>query len=199
MKFKWPLLFLLCVASAHAQMYRWVDASGKVNFSDQPPPASVKKPQKSSATSSEPSGENLNYGLSEEAKDFPVTLYSSSDCAPCSEGRSLLKNRGIPFSEKTISTNEDLAQLKQVGGNGQLPFLTVGRTKLTGFEADAWNSALSVAGYPQSSQLPSNYKYSAPQAAAPTPAAIEKPSVKETPTAPPQAPTDGSTPPGFRF
>jgi hypothetical protein len=34
--------FVLCSAAAHAQVYRWVDARGTVNYSNSPPPAGVK-------------------------------------------------------------------------------------------------------------------------------------------------------------
>jgi hypothetical protein len=36
-----PLLFLLAAAPAHAQVFKWVDASGNTHYSDQPPPAST--------------------------------------------------------------------------------------------------------------------------------------------------------------
>jgi len=41
-----PLLFLLAAAPAHAQVFKWVDASGKVHYSDQPPPSSATGPKK---------------------------------------------------------------------------------------------------------------------------------------------------------
>jgi hypothetical protein len=43
-----PLLFLLACAPLHAQVYKWVDAAGNVQYSDQPP-ASAKGTKKLSA------------------------------------------------------------------------------------------------------------------------------------------------------
>lgn len=199
MKLKWPLLFLFFIASAHAQVYRWVDADGRVTYSDKPPPASMAKQQQKSIDSDETTVSGLNYSLSELAKNFPVMLYTSSECAPCDEGRLLLKNRGIPFSEKTINSNEDIARMKQAGGDGRIPFLTVGRNSHSGFDSSAWNGTLTAVGYPETSQLPANYQFSAPQPAAPLPAPPQK-SVDAAPqpaTAPP--PAQGTTIPGFRF
>ena len=198
MRLKWPILLLFFIASAHAQMYRWVDADGKVTYSDKQPPASVVKQQQKSIPSGEVSGDGLNYSLSELAKNFPVTLHTSSDCAPCNDGRTLLKKRGIPFSERTISSNEDIAQMKQAGGDGRLPFLTVGRNSQAGFEASAWNVVLTSAGYPETSQLPTNYQFSAPQPAAPSPSQEKKPvEIPKPATEPP--PAQGTSLPGFRF
>jgi len=41
----WVLLSLVSM-SASAQLYKWVDADGKVHYSDRPPPASAKQEQK---------------------------------------------------------------------------------------------------------------------------------------------------------
>ena len=203
MKIRWPILFLLFIASAHAQMYKWVDSSGKVTYSDQPPPASAKA-QKKSAAKGSGGDASLPYALSQATKSNPVTLYTTSSCAACDEGRALLKNRGIPFTEKTISTSADAERMKQAGGDGRLPFLMVGRNSQAGFEASSWDGALTAAGYPESSQLPANYRYAPAQAAAPAAPPAEKTNgdAEKTPARNirPQPPADqGNAPPGFRF
>jgi hypothetical protein len=199
MKLKWPLLFVLCVASAHAQMYRWVDANGKVNYSDSPPPSSAVKQQKKLNIADNTDNSGFTYALSEAVKNHPVTLYTSSNCTPCDDGRALLKKRGIPYSEKTVITNEDIAHLKQVGGDGRLPFLKVGRNGQTGFDTGIWNASLTSAGYPETSQLPPNYRFSAPEPAVPPPP-VQKPTAPLPPTnTVPDQPASGSTLPGFRF
>jgi len=43
----WVTVLLLALAApAYAQLYKWVDADGKVHYSDQPPPATARKEQK---------------------------------------------------------------------------------------------------------------------------------------------------------
>ena len=182
------ILFLALFLSitAHAELYKWVDASGMVNYSDSPPPASVKKVA-SKNYAAENHGLVLPFELAKAASDNPVTLYVSENCVPCSDGRTFLKENGIPFSEKTIVTNEDIDKLKQVGGNTQLPLFIVGSIQLHGFEANQWRTNLTQAGYPEKNLLPKEYLYPAPQPAAPVTANKEperknkiKPSVPTT-------------------
>ena len=151
-------------------------------------------------------GADLPYALAEAVKNHPVTLYTTANCDACDTGRKLLNTRGVPFSEKTVSSNDDLARLKQAGGDAHLPFLTVGRNKQQGFESDAWNNLLTIAGYPDANMLPKTYRN--PQASSAAPKAVtsklEKPANGETSTtAKPNnvelPPATGNAPPGFRF
>jgi glutaredoxin len=201
----WSLLLLLCAASAHAQLYKWIGPDGSITYSDTPPPRAAALLDKKPAIDGEAADVRLPYELAQAVKGNPVTLYTTAHCPACDEGRKLLAARGIPFTEKTVTGNDDIAQLKQAGGDAQLPFLTVGRNKQQGFESGAWNNLLNAAGYPQTNHLPKNYRNPQAQSAAPKPqpAAADQPadSARKAPNArgeqaPPAA---GDTPPGFRF
>ena len=92
------------------QVYRIVGPDGKVTFSDQPPPA-ASTAKVSAAKSSPASGvafAGLPFELKQVANKYPVTLYSGDNCGPCGAARSLLTSRGIPFTEKTVTTAEDV-------------------------------------------------------------------------------------------
>ena len=54
MRIIFPLLLLLLSASVQAQMYKWVDSSGKVHYTDQAPPANVKQKKLDITTSPAP-------------------------------------------------------------------------------------------------------------------------------------------------
>lgn len=194
---------LLASFSAQAQLYKWVGPDGKVTYSDTPPPKTATRVEQKSVDGGGIDTGNLPYELAQATKNHPVTLYTGANCVPCDDGRSFLKKRGIPFREKTVTTSDDLTRLKQAGGDGQLPVMFVGRNKQSGFANDAWNNALTVAGYPQSNQLPSNYRYAAAEPAAPKPQAAEaaKPEAAPQAAATPAAPAApaGNAPPGFRF
>jgi glutaredoxin len=198
----WSLLLLSLVvsASAHAQLYKWVGPDGKITYSDTPPPASAKKVEEKSVSTNSASTAGLPFELAEAVRNNPVTLYTTASCEACDSGRAILTGRGIPFTEKTVTSNDDIARLKQAGGTQQLPFLTIGSKKQTGADPDAWNTALTTAGYPATSQLPRNHKNPAPQAAAPKKAPESKPAASETPSTPTdRPPAAGNAPPGFRF
>lgn len=197
------LLSLLVSASAHAQLYKSVGPDGKITYSDAPPAKAAKVEQKNLAPASVTT--QFPYELADAARKHPVTLYTAVNCSACDSGRNALNARGIPFTEKTVQTNDDIARLKQAGGDRELPLLTVGSKKETGFESEAWTRTLSAAGYPVNSQLPRTYRNPAPQPAAPVaaPAAsntTEPASAQETAGRSTDRPAAaGNAPPGFRF
>jgi glutaredoxin len=193
------VLLLLGSASVSAQqMYKWVGADGKVNYTDTPPPASVKRVESKEVGSAPEATSTLPYELAQSAKASPVTLYTTSVCPACDDARALLTKRGIPFAEKTVTTSADAERLKQAGGNGTLPMLLIGRVKQIGFEAGAVNTTLSAAGYPENSVLPAGYRNAAASAAAPVAVKLARENAQPVPDAAVKAPAV-EAPAGFRF
>ncbi|RJG04079.1 glutaredoxin family protein [Noviherbaspirillum sedimenti] len=203
------MALLLAAGAAHAQLYKWVGPDGKVTYSDVPPPKSAKQVEQKDLSDGAASTAALPYELAQAARNHPVTLYTGEKCEPCDEGRSYLKQRGVPFAEKTVTSNEDIARLKQLTSQSRLPVLTIGRNKQAGFASDAWGSALSAAGYPESSMLPKTYRQPATEAVAPR-AKVEQTAQRGQPAAGSAAetsthstqsapPATGNAPPGFRF
>ncbi len=160
------LPLLLATAAAQAQLYKWSDAGGKIHYSDTPPPASAHKVEQKAIGSDTVSTGGMPYALAEAVKNHPVVLYTTPKCEACEQGRALLHRRGVPFTEKTVVSSEDIAKLREAGGEQQLPLLKVGRSKQHGFEPGAWNAMLSAAAYPESNQLPKQYKHKPAEAAA---------------------------------
>jgi glutaredoxin len=143
---------------SHAQ-YKWQATDGGIVYSDLPPPADVRliaNRQGRPATSTPET--HLPFPLKAAMSAHPVTLYTAPDCPPCQSARDLLAGRGVPFSEKTVSTTADLDAYKSLGfADASFPGVTVGRDRSTGFESGAWNRLLDAAGYPKSSMLSSQY------------------------------------------
>lgn len=158
----------LCMAGAHAQVYKWKDAKGVTHYGDTAPRHARAVQLAQPAEPARPDA--LPYEVARAARSSPVTLYTTAGCGACDAGRSLLRERGIPFAEKTVSSAADQQRLQEAGSDGKLPLLVVGRDKLVGFEAGAWNDALSAAAYPARSQLPLDYRNRAAEAAAVQPA-----------------------------
>jgi glutaredoxin len=154
------LLSGLLAGSALAQgMYRSVGPDGTVSYSDKPP-ATAATPVKpvSNAGAQTAAGGQLPFELRQVSSRFPVTLYTSSDCAPCNSGRNLLNARGIPYAEKTVNTVQDGEALKRLSGEASLPFLTIGSQQIKGYSDGEWTQFLDAAGYPKQSALPSSYR-----------------------------------------
>lgn len=191
-------------------VYRIVGPDGKVSFSDQPPPPSA--PVKSSGVATPGraaaggGAAGLPYELQQVVARFPVTLYTAPDCNPCAAARNLLQSRGVPFTERTINSNEDIDALKRISGESNLPFSTIGGQQLKGFSDVEWTQYLDAAAYPKTSQLPPNYRPPAPTplvAAKPLDAPATAPSGAASPAAqadqqPRNAPSN-SNPAGIQF
>jgi glutaredoxin len=199
-------LLLLAAATAQAQLYKSVGPDGKVIYSDSPPSSATRVETKALAVRGA-STADMPFELAEAMKSHPVTLYTSRNCVPCDEGRKMLSERGIPFGEKTVNSGEDVSQFRKMGGESQLPLLVVGRNKERGFESGAWNTALTSAGYPESSKLPKSYRNPPAEAAAPAPKVVasQQRNADETGAntsrsgATELPPAIGNAPPGFRF
>jgi glutaredoxin len=155
-------LILFCAAFAaalpcNAATYRWVDKAGKTVFSDQPPPPGTQvietKEGRSGGNDPQP---QIPYATRQAAEKYPVTLYTTINCAdPCVRARSLLNERGVPFSEKQLTTQEEIGTIaRQMGTEAFIPGLKVGSQNLPGFEIASWNDLLDLAGYPKTLPLP---------------------------------------------
>jgi len=164
------LLGCLAVMPSGAQageLYRWVDAKGKVHYGDVPPVGAAQVTPIKSPAAVTPV-ENLPYETRRAQQNFPVILYVADNCTtPCDQARSLLSKRGIPFSEKKLITQEDIDAFKALSGFDSAPTLAVGRTFLKGFLANQWHGELDIAGYPKAApyRAPGALPASAPAAA----------------------------------
>lgn len=206
------LLLAFASVSASAQVYKWTDARGTVHYGDTPPPQAASSQLKTPSRDGAGQGAALPYELARAVKASPVTLYTTtqSACAGCDQGRLLLRARGVPYTEKTVNTDEDKELLRQVDARLELPLLVVGAHKLAGFQEAAWQAALTAAAYPRSAQLPSGYRNAAPEPAAPA-TAPGKPYGVRNPAPPDEAAAQAAeqqprrpaardaSPPGFQF
>jgi glutaredoxin len=136
------------------QVYKSVDKNGRVTYSEVPPlPGSGDKLTGDSAT-----GASLPYALQQVVSRYPVTLYTTADCGPCINARLMLTQRGVPFVERTVSSNEDIAAYKKLNSDNNFPLATIATQQLKGYEEGEWTKYLDAAGYPKSSTLPRNFR-----------------------------------------
>jgi len=143
------LAALLAAQSAAAQQYRWVDESGRVHYTDTPPPATAKDVQKKRMRGNAV-GAQGSYSLAEAMKKSPVTLYSHPDCKDlCQTARDVLNKRGVPFTEISATDADKIQELRRVSGGERVPVLVVGGQVETTVSAAAYNQALDLAGYPR--------------------------------------------------
>lgn len=213
------LLLVGCVVFSHAAFaqYKYVGPDGRVTYSDQAPPRNARTVEEKKLGAPAASNTTLPFEVQQATSKYPVTIYTGEKCAPCDDGRNYLRNRGVPFTERTVSSNDDIALFKQQSPDGTAPVLIVGSRKSAGFSQGAWSGLLDSAGYPQTSALPRDYQNPAPTALSPNtkapaqnvtqaaaqvagpPAPRGSPSVPgSTPSGPPAA-APATAPPGFKF
>lgn len=169
-----------------AAQYKVVGPDGKVTYTDRPPsPREGKVSTLGAGGAAAAADTQLPLELRQAASRYPVTLYSAGGtCEPCDAARAMLRQRGVPYSEKLVTSNEDTEALQRLTGGREAPTLMVGAQVLRGLAADVWNSYLDSAGYPRDSRLPQGYQYPAP-----TPLTERRPvAPPPPPAAPPPAP-----------
>jgi glutaredoxin len=155
------LLLSLLAASANAATYKWIDADGRVTYSDRAPSASARPMNEPGGQpAAAPSGDSsLPYALRTAVSRYPVVLYTSRDCGVCDSGREMLEKRGVPFTERRLRTQAEVDALKARGfADFAVPAITVGGEKAAGFDADGWGALLDSAGYPKTSLLPRGWR-----------------------------------------
>ena len=199
---------LLGPAPAAWAVYKVVGPDGSVTFTDVPPSSgsgTVVQGAAPRAQAPAPAGsDTLPPRLRQLQQQAPVVVYTAPACKACDDGIQLLRQRGVPYSEKTIVSPQDAEAFKAFDPGMQVPLLSVAGVKLSpGFNAGAWNQALDSAGYPQHSELPKDYRFAIPRPLAGTPApppglpGTAGTASKPQPSVAP--PPDPNAPPGFKF
>ncbi|WP_284614402.1 glutaredoxin family protein [Aquabacterium humicola] len=190
----------LAVLPAFAQ-YKVVGPDGRITYTDRPPPAAqgqVSAMRRDGAVASTPAAP-LPAELRPVVARFPVVLFTAPECELCDNARTMLKQRGIPLTERQVMRQEDLVAVERATGSRGMPAMTVGAQAINGWSSSQWNALLDLAGYPRESKLPRDYQAAAPQPITPRPA--PPPPVPVAPPAPspdvPEAPEPAAS--GIRF
>lgn len=106
-----------------------------------------------------PADVNLPFELRQPASRYPVTLYViPGNCEPCELARGLLRQRGVPYTEKRVQSTEDVEAMERLTGSRDTPTLTIGSQVVRGLTTELWTSYLDAAGYPRESRLPASYQ-----------------------------------------
>ena len=148
---KTPLLALALALAAGplcaAQLYRWVDDKGNVEWRDTPPPSNARKVEQRNMGGNTIETSTMPYSMQQAVKNFPVTLWAYDCGEVCTMARNHLSRRGVPHTERNAQKEGDA--LKKLTGGTDVPVLVVGSTRLKGYLDTDWDTALDNAGYPR--------------------------------------------------
>jgi glutaredoxin len=214
------LAVVAAIGMPHAAwaQYKVINADGSVTYTDRPPsianvprngpgaPAAARAAS-AAADSGVAAVSNLNAGiqlpteLRRVMQRYPVTLYTAPACAPCETSRQMLQQRGVPYIEKRVTTEDDALAFERLFGGRSVPALTIGIQQLRGYSANEWGVYLDAAGYPRQSLLPRGWQIPLPTPLASAPVAassvVPAPSNLPLPRSEPLPPEPGAG--GIRF
>ena len=182
------LAALSTLAQAQA-LYRYLDANGRVVYSDQPPPASARDVQPKRLPENVIETDPVPLATRQAATRFPVTLYTF-DCDVCREAQAMLAKRGVPHETVIVSEEKGAARLKTLTGKQSAPVLQIGdKQVIEGYNEERWQASLDQAGYPKSAPplraQPARAPAAAPAVGSPQPGAVPATANEDT-TPPPR-------------
>lgn len=194
------LLFTALAGPAAAQ-YKIVGPDGRVTYTDRPPTEATGRVSTlgrgGAAAAAATEASLLPFELRQVVARYPVTFFSGENCQPCDAARQLLQQRGVPYTERRVSSDEDQQALERLVGGRMIPAMTVGAQPLRGFNPGDWASFLDAAGYPRESRLPRGWQ---PPPVAPLVerVAAQRPAAASAPAAAPARPAQPAAepPPG---
>ncbi len=146
--YRWCLMAMIALGLpaqiVHAEIYKWVDESGKIHYSDEKPDEGLSEQVDVQVNSIDT--------ISISASDFldarerrQVVMYSAAWCGFCKKARHYFRQQGIPFKEYDIETSRkgrrDYAKLNGTG----VPIIFVGQKRMQGFRAARFQAIYDLA------------------------------------------------------
>lgn len=137
MRFVLLMLCLALSAEAAAEIYKWMDEQGRVQFGDRPPLEKKKDPITLKINTY--SAPRIVYTAPEPRKKPSrkpkVVMYSAEWCGVCKRATSYFKKNKIRYKEYDIDkSDEGLARYRKLNGRG-VPIVMVGKSRMNGFSA----------------------------------------------------------------
>jgi hypothetical protein len=119
-----PVFLLLLTVNAHGALNKWVDADGKIQYSDEPPPTNVKA--KTLATPSAASGVSAQKSLAEREAERKKALKGKEEEAQKAaqkEKDELAKQKNCANAKANLSTYQSNAPIATYNDKGDRTLL----------------------------------------------------------------------------
>jgi glutaredoxin len=128
------------------QIHRWVDADGRVQYSDQPPPGVASKPVATRINSYGGAAEVS--GTAAPAASRPeIKMFATDWCPHCRRAQAFFARQGISYTHIDVEKSESgRAEYRGLGGRG-VPLIMVGTQRMNGFSEEGLAQMLKAAGY----------------------------------------------------
>ena len=140
-----------CSAAAQTQIYRWVDANGRVQYGERAPPGAKARPIESRVSSyggpaivsgAAPVSRSASAGAPPE-----IRMYATGWCPHCKRAREYFARKGLRYTELDIEQSAQArAEYDSLGARG-VPVILVGAQRMTGFSDGSMDQMLKSAGF----------------------------------------------------
>jgi glutaredoxin len=142
-------VFLCLPVTAGAELYKWIDADGKVHYSDSAPTGTKAKrlDLKINSISGPPVVSKLSaVSPAGTLVTLRVRLLSTTWCGYCKKAAAYLRSRGTPFEELDVEkSSRGKREYDALGGRG-VPIILVGDRRMDGYDQTTLATMLQDAG-----------------------------------------------------
>ena len=141
---------LASIPASAQQIHRWVDAEGRVQYSDKPPPGVASKPvaARINSYSGTPVVSGTASAAAKTGQPRPeIKMYATDWCTYCRKAQAFFAQQGIRYAHIDIEKSEaGKAEYQRHGGRG-VPLILVGTQRMNGFSEEGLAQMLKAAGY----------------------------------------------------
>ena len=133
------LMLALISGDGLAQLYKWVDANGKVHYGDSPPENAQLKDINGELSSFTGVSIESFSGATDTGGNRQVVMYSTEWCGYCRKARRHFQKNNIAFVERDIEKSAKAARaFKDLNGKG-VPVILIGQQRMNGFSVKTFN------------------------------------------------------------
>jgi len=134
----------LILAPALAGVYKWTDESGRIHYSDQPPPS--RKAEQVRIRINSYTGPAVVSKAGTAAAPGEVVIYTTEWCGYCKKAKAFLDARGVRYREVDVEASPEARQeFARLGGRG-VPVILVGEQRMDGYDQGRLETMLEAAG-----------------------------------------------------
>ena len=137
---------LACIPASAQQIHRWVDADGRVQYSDKPPPGVKSRPVESRINSY--TGAPQVSGTAAAGATRPeIKMYATDWCGYCRKARDYFARNRIRYTELDVEKSPAARDEYQRMGARGVPVILVGTQRMNGYSEQRLAQMLKAAGY----------------------------------------------------
>jgi glutaredoxin len=141
---------LASIPASAQQIHRWVDADGRVRYSDKPPPGVASRPVEAriNSYSGTPVVSGAPSPAAKEGQPRPeIRMFATDWCPYCKKAQAFFAQQGIRYTHVDIEKSDAArAEYQRLGGRG-VPVILVGTQRMNGFSQERLAQMLKAAGY----------------------------------------------------